>query len=134
MAERRIEAPRTARLTTAVVLMAVGSGAVDAYSFAGLGAVFASVMTGNLVLLGIAAVRTQLDMALAAGCAIVAYTAGVYGATAWLAPAPPGHRARRRRLPAGARGGSEPSLPRDRRPTGRRESPARAEVPVRLRH
>jgi hypothetical protein len=35
MADRR--APRTGRLTAAVILLALGSGAVDAFSFAGLG-------------------------------------------------------------------------------------------------
>ena len=56
---------------------------MDAFSFVGLGAVFASVMTGNLVLLGVAIVHVRLDAALSAVSAIVAYAAGVFGATTW---------------------------------------------------
>lgn len=82
MADARLE--RSARLTAAVLLLALSSGAVDAMSFTGLGAVFASVMTGNLVLLGIAAVQAHLGPALAAAAAIVAYAAGVFGTAAWL--------------------------------------------------
>ncbi|MDN3355288.1 YoaK family protein [Actinomadura sp. DC4] len=62
----------------AVILLAAGSGAVDAFSFAGLGAVFASVMTGNLVLLGVAAVHASLDPALSATASIAAYVLGVF--------------------------------------------------------
>ncbi|WP_285583308.1 DUF1275 family protein [Actinoallomurus iriomotensis] len=82
MAERRT--PRTGRLTAAVVLLALGSGAVDAFSFAGLGAVFASVMTGNLVLLGVSVVHAHLDTAVAAVSAITAYVGGVLAASFWL--------------------------------------------------
>jgi uncharacterized membrane protein YoaK (UPF0700 family) len=82
MAEARVE--RSARLTTAVFLLALSSGAVDAMSFAALGAVFASVMTGNLVLLGVAAVHARLGPALTATAAIVAYATGVFGTAAWL--------------------------------------------------
>jgi uncharacterized membrane protein YoaK (UPF0700 family) len=77
MAERPM--PRIGRLTAAVVLLALGSGAVDAFSFAALGAVFASVMTGNLVLLGLATVRGHLTPATASAIAIAAYAAGVFG-------------------------------------------------------
>jgi uncharacterized membrane protein YoaK (UPF0700 family) len=79
------------RLTAAVILLALSSGAVDALSFIGLGAVFASVMTGNLVLLGVAVVHTRLGPALSAATAIAAYVVGVLGAAAWLhrSPAPP---------------------------------------------
>jgi uncharacterized membrane protein YoaK (UPF0700 family) len=75
---------KSAHLTTAVILLAMSSGAVDALSFAGLGAVFASVMTGNLVLLGVAVAQTRLDPALPAATAIAAYVAGVLGAASWL--------------------------------------------------
>ncbi|HEY5990219.1 MAG TPA: DUF1275 family protein, partial [Streptosporangiaceae bacterium] len=40
---------------TFVVLLTATTGAVDAASFLALGTVFSSVITGNLVLLGIAA-------------------------------------------------------------------------------
>lgn len=83
MAERR-----TGRLTAAIVLLALGSGALDAFSFAGLGAVFASVMTGNLVLLGVSVVHAHLDAAVAAVSAITAYVAGVLAASLWLRTRP----------------------------------------------
>jgi uncharacterized membrane protein YoaK (UPF0700 family) len=72
------------RLRTAVIVLALGSGAMDAFSFGALGAVFASVMTGNLVVLGVATVQARLDPALSAGVAITAYIAGVFGAASWL--------------------------------------------------
>lgn len=67
-----------------VLLLALGSGAIDALSVAALGAVFASVMTGNLVLLGLSAVQARPAPALAAGAAILAYAAGVFAAAARL--------------------------------------------------
>jgi uncharacterized membrane protein YoaK (UPF0700 family) len=101
-----------------VILLALGSGAVDAFSFAGLGAVFASVMTGNLVLLGVSVVNARLDAAVAAVAAVLAYVAGVLTASLWLRahavgtrasgrrgrrPAPPGRRDRSRKRAARAR-------------------------------
>ncbi|MFB9839202.1 DUF1275 family protein, partial [Actinoallomurus acaciae] len=110
MAERRT--PRTGRLMAAVVLLALGSGAVDAFSFAALGAVFASVMTGNLVLLGVSVVHAHLDEAMAAVSAITAYVAGVLAASLWL---------RTRPGSAGRFGGSSNRVrrARSRRPYGR---------------
>ncbi len=127
MAEREVGAPRAGRrLGAGVLLLALGSGAVDAFSFAGLGAVFASVMTGNLVLLGIAVVHAHADAALAAASAVAAYVAGVYGAAAWFRHG--AHPAGTRRLPprpraarqgrhdggtaAGARSTAPPAEPR----------------------
>jgi uncharacterized membrane protein YoaK (UPF0700 family) len=84
--------------TVAVIALALGSGAVDAFGFTVLGAVFASVMTGNLVLFGIAAVHVRPGPALSAGTAIGAYVAGVFTTSAWLGrPAPGRHLAVRRR-------------------------------------
>lgn len=77
-------ADRPVRLTAAVVLLALSSGAVDALGFIGLGEVFAGVMTGNLVLLGIAVVHTRLQPALSAATAIAAYVLGVVGTAGWL--------------------------------------------------
>jgi uncharacterized membrane protein YoaK (UPF0700 family) len=82
LAEARVE--RSARLTAAVLLLALSSGAVDAMSFTGLGAVFASVMTGNLVLLGVAIVHARPGPAVTAAAAVVSYAAGVFGTAAWL--------------------------------------------------
>lgn len=142
MPVRRVETPGTGRLTSALILLAVGSGAVDAFSFAALGAVFASVMTGNLVLLGVALVHARLDPALSAAVAIAAYAAGVFGAAHWLRhtrhePAPGAgrpDRVRRHRPPWDARSGparptrtrgggaghARGGLPRGRRPAQRR--------------
>jgi uncharacterized membrane protein YoaK (UPF0700 family) len=60
-----------------VVLLAVGSGAADVTAFVVLGKVFSSVITGNLVLLGLAAATTQPSLALRSGLAIAGYSAGV---------------------------------------------------------
>jgi uncharacterized membrane protein YoaK (UPF0700 family) len=60
-----------------VVLLAVGSGAVNITSFLVLGKVFSSVITGNLVLLGLAAAGTQHGPALRSGLALAGYSAGV---------------------------------------------------------
>jgi uncharacterized membrane protein YoaK (UPF0700 family) len=59
-----------------VVLLTVTSGAVNAVSFLALGKVFSSVITGNLVLLGVAATSHSPSEALHAGLAIAGYAAG----------------------------------------------------------
>ncbi|MFZ0041510.1 MAG: YoaK family protein [Solirubrobacteraceae bacterium] len=62
-----------------VLLVALGttSGAVDATAFIALGHVFASVITGNLVLLGVSVARGDGRSALFSGCALGAYALGV---------------------------------------------------------
>lgn len=60
-----------------VALLAVTTGATDATAFERLGHVFASVITGNLVLLGISAVHAYGTPALLAGCALAGYALGV---------------------------------------------------------
>jgi uncharacterized membrane protein YoaK (UPF0700 family) len=60
-----------------VVALAVTSGAVDATAFLALGKVFASVMTGNLVLLGVAAGDHSASQAIHGAVAIAACCAGV---------------------------------------------------------
>ena len=60
-----------------VVLLAVGTGAANITAFLVLGKVFSSVITGNLVLLGLAAASTQPRLALRSGLALVGYSAGV---------------------------------------------------------
>ena len=62
---------------TFVVLLTLTTGAVDAGSFLGLGKVFSSVITGNLVLLGIAAGTDGSALAVRAGVALAGYSAGV---------------------------------------------------------
>lgn len=62
---------------TLVVLLTVTTGVVDAASFLGLGSVFSSVITGNLVLLGMAAGTQSAALAIHAGVALAGYSAGV---------------------------------------------------------
>jgi uncharacterized membrane protein YoaK (UPF0700 family) len=60
-----------------VVALAAISGAVDVTTFLLLGRVFSSVVTGNFVLLGLAAATGDGQDALHAGLAIAGYAAGV---------------------------------------------------------
>jgi uncharacterized membrane protein YoaK (UPF0700 family) len=59
-----------------VVALAVVSGATDAIGLMTLGGAFTSVMTGNLVLLGVSASSADGVLALASGGAILAFCAG----------------------------------------------------------
>ena len=60
-----------------VVLLTLTTGAVDAASFLALGNVFSSVITGNLVLLGVAAGTGRPELAVHSGVAMAGYVAGV---------------------------------------------------------
>jgi uncharacterized membrane protein YoaK (UPF0700 family) len=62
---------------TRLVLLAVTTGATDATAFERLGHTFASVITGNLVLLGVSAVAGDGRLALSAGVALAGYAIGV---------------------------------------------------------
>ena len=67
----------TARLRqTLVVTLAVVSGATDAIGLLALGGAFTSVMTGNMVLLGVAASSADGQLAASSGLAILAFCAG----------------------------------------------------------
>jgi uncharacterized membrane protein YoaK (UPF0700 family) len=59
-----------------VVTLAVVSGATDAIGLVGLGGAFTSVMTGNLVILGVSASSGDGARALSSGLAILAFCAG----------------------------------------------------------
>src|SRR3954451_16461845 len=61
---------------TLVVTLAVVSGATDAIGLLALGGAFTSVMTGNMVLLGVAASSADADRAASSGFAILAFCAG----------------------------------------------------------
>jgi uncharacterized membrane protein YoaK (UPF0700 family) len=63
-----------------LVALGVTTGATEATGFERLGHVFAGVVTGNLVLLGIGAVRRDGSLALSAGCAVLGYVLGVLAA------------------------------------------------------
>jgi uncharacterized membrane protein YoaK (UPF0700 family) len=72
---------RAAAVTqVAALLLALVAGSVDALAFLTLGEVFASVMTGNLVLLGIALSRTPTQV-VATAVALGGYVAGVLAAS-----------------------------------------------------
>ena len=86
------------QLTLAAVLLTIGTGATDVLSLTRLGGVFASVMTGNLVLLGLSAARTSAALAGHTAVAIGGYVLGVAIGARVIALAP-----RRRRRAAGRR-------------------------------
>ncbi len=60
-----------------VVCLAAATGSLDAIAFLGLGGVFVSVITGNVVLFGIGIGRLEPTFVLRAGVATIAYGAGV---------------------------------------------------------
>jgi uncharacterized membrane protein YoaK (UPF0700 family) len=60
-----------------VVILTLTSGAVDAATFLRLGHVFSSVVTGNLVLLGVAAGQRAGALAVSGGLALAGYAVGV---------------------------------------------------------
>jgi uncharacterized membrane protein YoaK (UPF0700 family) len=70
--------PRATALRDALlVCLTFGAGAVDAISFFGLGRVFTGNMTGNLVLLGLAAGRAKGSEVVRSAVSLGAFCAGV---------------------------------------------------------
>jgi uncharacterized membrane protein YoaK (UPF0700 family) len=67
-------------------VLTLATGATDAIGFISLGGVFTSVMTGNMVLLGVSAGRGDGALALHTGAAFVGYIAG-----SWLGARIAGH-------------------------------------------
>ncbi|UZJ25962.1 DUF1275 domain-containing protein [Rhodococcus antarcticus] len=65
------------RRHTLVVLLTLVTGAADATGFLALGGAFSSVMTGNMVLLGLSAGHTDAALAVTSGSAIISYVVGV---------------------------------------------------------
>jgi uncharacterized membrane protein YoaK (UPF0700 family) len=78
---------------TLVVLLTVTTGVVDAACFLGLGSVFSSVITGNLVLLGVAAGTQSAALAVHSGVALAGYSAGVLAGAPLAARRAPGDQA-----------------------------------------
>jgi uncharacterized membrane protein YoaK (UPF0700 family) len=76
--------PRQQILTLIAIALTFGSGAMDVASFTRLGEVFTSVMTGNIVLWGLAAARGSLSLASHTVTSIAGYIIGVAGGT-WVA-------------------------------------------------
>lgn len=76
-AQQELHHRRALRLRQSlVVTLAVVSGATDAIGLLALGGAFTSVMTGNLVILGVSASSADGALAIAAGGAILAFCAG----------------------------------------------------------
>jgi uncharacterized membrane protein YoaK (UPF0700 family) len=67
----------TARRDALVVALAVTTGGMDAIGFIAMGGVFASVMTGNLVLLGVSIGHRNGSLAAHVGVALAGYIVGV---------------------------------------------------------
>ena len=68
---------RTTARDGLIVLLTVTTGAVDATSFLALGHVFSSVVTGTMVLLGIAVGTHDPGLAVNCGVALASYVVGV---------------------------------------------------------
>ncbi|MEZ0070831.1 DUF1275 family protein [Planotetraspora sp. GP83] len=81
---------RLGPLVLATALTAA-TGATNAISFIGLGGVFTSVMTGNLVLLGLSAGRPDAALAANAAGAIAGFAAGVLAGGRIVGPSARGH-------------------------------------------
>lgn len=92
-------APRTENMRDLVLIgLAFGAGAVDAISFLGLGRVFTANMTGNIVLLGLAAGSASGSEATRSAISLVAFAVAVSLAVGL------SRGASRSRLPARSRG------------------------------
>jgi uncharacterized membrane protein YoaK (UPF0700 family) len=73
--------PMPRALSAVAVLLTVGSAATDVACFTRLGSVFASVMTSNIVFLGLAAAQHSGRLAERAAIAVGAYVIGVAAAS-----------------------------------------------------
>lgn len=71
-----LSAEHTRLRDTLAIVLTVLTGATDAVAFLRLGNVFTSVMTGNMVLLGLAMGRGELTALEHAGLAVAAFVAG----------------------------------------------------------
>jgi len=59
-----------------IILLTLVTGSIDAIGFTRLGGVFTSVMTGNMVLLGVAAGKGDVSLAIHTGIAFLGYVVG----------------------------------------------------------
>ena len=73
--------PKQQTLTLIAIALTFGSGANDVTSFTRLGDVFTSVMTGNIVLLGLSLAEKSVSLASHTLVSIAGYIAGVAGGT-----------------------------------------------------
>jgi uncharacterized membrane protein YoaK (UPF0700 family) len=74
--------PSASRRDGLLVVLAFTTGAVNAVTFLRLGNVFSSVVTGNLVLLGVAAGDRHASLALGGGLALAGFSVGVLAGSA----------------------------------------------------
>jgi uncharacterized membrane protein YoaK (UPF0700 family) len=81
---RAMNRPRQQILTMIAIALTFGSGAMDVASFTRLGGVFTSVMTGNIVLWGLAVASRSVSLASHTAVSIAGYITGVVTAT-WVA-------------------------------------------------
>src|SRR3984885_15020790 len=75
--------PRQQVLTLIAISLTFGSGVADVASYTRLGDVLTSVMTGNIVLWGLAAARGSLTLASHTAVSIAGYIVGVAWGT-WI--------------------------------------------------
>ena len=97
--------PKQQTLTLIAIALTFGSGSADVASFTRLGSVFTSVMTGNIVLWGLAVARGSLSLASHTAVAVGGYVAGVAVGT-WVA-----HGARAASSGSSGSSGQEGMLP-----------------------
>lgn len=83
---RRGPDTRTRRITLAAVVLTAGTGGIDVVSFTRLGGVFTSVMTANIVLLGLSIARASGTLAGHTALSIGCYVAGVAVAARAIGP------------------------------------------------
>ena len=76
-AAKALPATSQGRRDLLVVVLTLTTGALDAVTYLRLGHVFSSVITGNLVLLGVSAGRRFPALALNGGLALAGYAAGL---------------------------------------------------------
>jgi len=73
--------PKPQIMTLIAIALTFASGAMDVTSFTRLGSVFTSVMTGNIVLFGLAVARGSLTLASHTVVSVAGYIAGVAAGT-----------------------------------------------------
>lgn len=76
-------AKRRARRNYLLLLLTAGAGAVDAYGLLAMGHVFASALTGNTVLLGIALAQRQIGAAIRSAFVFLGFIPGAI-VSAWI--------------------------------------------------
>jgi uncharacterized membrane protein YoaK (UPF0700 family) len=88
LAEPAVQREAGWRLASLAVVLSAAAGATDAFSFLRLGNVFTSVMTGNLVLLGLGVGAGLADQIINTGVAFVAFLLGLAGGSRIARPSP----------------------------------------------